>query len=548
MKCIKTICVLAGFALLATGSLSAETPSVSDTVSVHNACIPVISGRERNIVAELAVKNPGAIVDFVEISIDGLDQKAIKDVSLIYTGTTSLLFSRTTSYILVDEYRAIGSGQDLYLDPDYTIVTDSGKPDKNGKLTLYPNKKLFLGNNYFYLSIKTDPKKIDDRAETFNVNIDKISINGKNAVLKQDGSTVHRHGTALRQHGDDNVFAYRIPGLTTTANGTLIAVYDVRNDSQGDLQDNVDIGMSRSTDGGRTWEKMQIIMDMGESFGLPQSQNGIGDPCVVADPNTGYVFAIAMWASGFGNQRAWGTAGNGFEHGVSTQLMVTVSKDDGKTWSKPENINRQIKDSTWMITLQGPGRGICMEDGTLVVPIQHVEPDRVAHAGIMYSKDQGKTWRRHEAAFHHTTESQVVEITPGVLMLNMRNDRRTGRVVCTTKDLGKTWEVHPSSEKLQESVCMASLLKVGKDENVLGKDILLFSNPNTTKGRNHITIKASLDGGMTWNDKNSVLLDEEEGWGYSCMTLIDKETIGILYEGSTAHLVFQTVKLKDIVK
>ena len=38
---------------------------------------------------------------------------------------------------------------------------------------------------------------------------------------------------------------------------------------------------------------------------------------------------------------------------------------------------------------------------------------------------------------------------------------------------------------------MASLIKVNAKDNITGKDLLLFSNPNTTKGRNHITIKAS---------------------------------------------------------
>lgn len=53
-----------------------------------------------------------------------------------------------------------------------------------------------------------------------------------------------------------------------------------------------------------------------------------------------------------------------------------------------------------------------------------------------------------------------------------------------TKDLGKTWTEHESSRKaLQESVCMASLISVKAKDNVLNKDILIFSNPNTTKGR-----------------------------------------------------------------
>ena len=39
-----------------------------------------------------------------------------------------------------------------------------------------------------------------------------------------------------------------------------------------------------------------------------------------------------------------------------------------------------------------------------------------------------------------------------------------------------------------------------------------------------------------------------QGWGYSCLTMIDRETVGILYESSVAHMTFQAVKLTDIVK
>lgn len=76
----------------------------------------------------------------------------------------------------------------------------------------------------------------------------------------------------------------------------------------------------------------------------------------------------------------------------------------------------------------------------------------------------------------------------------------------------------------------------------------MFSNPDTVKGRNHITIKASLDGGMTWLPEHQLMLDEDNGWGYSCLSMIDRETVGILYESSVAHMTFQAVKLKDIIK
>ena len=196
----------------------------------------------------------------------------------------------------------------------------------------------------------------------------------------------------------------------------------------------------------------------------------------------------------------------------TAQLVLSKSADDGKTWSEPINITDQVKDPSWYFLLQGPGRGITMQDGTLVFPIQFIDSTRVPNAGIMYSKDRGETWKIH-------------------------------------KDLGKTRTEHPSSRKaLQEPVCMASLISVKAADNTLNKDILLFSNPNTVKGRHHITIKASLDGGITWLPEHQVMLDEGDGWGYSCLTMIDKETVGILYESSVAHMTFQAIRLRDIIQ
>ena len=163
---------------------------------------------------------------------------------------------------------------------------------------------------------------------------------------------------------------------------------------------------------------------------------------------------------------------------------------------------------------------------------------------IRHENARDLTWRVHEYAKINTTESQVVEVAPGELMLNMRDNRGTGRAVYTTTDFGRTWTPHVSDGKLVEPVCMASLLKVRADENALGRDILLFSNPADAKQRKNITIQMSLDGGKTWTRK--CLLDEGGSWGYSCLTMIDKDTVGILYESSQVHMTFQAIPLKDI--
>ena len=521
-------------------------------VQVHNACIPVMTDRPFNVVAEICVENRDAepvVFDGVSVALgDGPAAGAVRSLRLVYTGTMSALWSRTTSWAMKDQFKRLGGCQTIYCDPGYALPQPEVRPVAGGSVWLPAGVRLPKGRHYFYVSAAVGPVAADALSDAFGLAVTRVGIGGSDAAFTQDRNLPRRLGVAVRRHGDDGVYAYRIPGLVTTNEGTLLGVYDVRRRTSLDLQDDIDVGLSRSTDGGRTWEPMRIIMDMGTWGGLPEAQNGIGDPAILVDERTGEIFVVAVWVHGIGNDRAWTGVGQGMVPEETSQLMIVSSRDDGRTWSAPRNITPQVKDPSWSLTLQGPGRGITMRDGTLVFPIQYIDSTRVPNAGVMYSPDHGRTWRTHRFAKSNTTESQVAEPAPGVLMLNMRDNRRTGRAVFTTRDLGRTWTEHASSGALREPVCMASLLHVPAERNVLGRDVLLFSNPDTTKGRNHVTVKASLDGGYTWLPGNQLLLDEEENWGYSCLTMVDPGTVGILYEGSTAQLVFQTVKLRDIVR
>ncbi len=146
----------------------------------------------------------------------------------------------------------------------------------------------------------------------------------------------HRIGIALRKHNDDGVHTYRIPALATTPRGTLLCVYDMRRRAGRDLQEDIDIGLSRSADGGRSWEPARPIIDMREYNGLPQSQNGCSDPGIIVNGRTGEVFCFAVWMNGKSGKHQWTGDGSepGFEIGKSTQFLMVRSRDDGRTWSR----------------------------------------------------------------------------------------------------------------------------------------------------------------------------------------------------------------------
>lgn len=522
----------------------------ADTIFVRETRIPILIERQDNVLfyLRLDAKESQTLNDVVLNLGEGVNLSEIQSIKLYYGGTEALQDSGKKRFAPVRYISSNTPGKTLAANPSYSIkkseVTNPGN-----QVVLKGDQKLFPGINYFWISLQMKPGT--SLTSKVTADIASITLDGKKALLDvvSENGIEHRMGVGVRHAGDDNSAAFRIPGLVTTNKGTLLGVYDVRYNSSVDLQEHVDVGLSRSTDGGKTWEKMRLPLAFGEFGGLPAGQNGVGDPSILVDTKTNNVWVVAAWTHGMGNQRAWWSSHPGMDMNHTAQLVLAKSTDDGKTWSAPINITEQVKDPSWYFLLQGPGRGITMSDGTLVFPTQFIDSTRVPNAGIMYSKDGGKNWKMHNYARTNTTEAQVAEVEPGVLMLNMRDNRGGSRAVAITKDLGKTWTEHESSRKaLPESVCMASLISVKAKDNVLGKDLLIFSNPNTTKGRYNTTIKISLDGGVTWSPEHQLLLDEGNNWGYSCLSMIDKETIGILYESSVAHMTFQAVKLKDIIK
>ncbi|PHN05152.1 sialidase [Flavilitoribacter nigricans DSM 23189 = NBRC 102662] len=498
-------------------------------VKVWSPVYPVLIGKENNPVLRVQIDAVGSkkavALEGLTLDLEGTDQLGdIQEVRAFFTGASSDFSVR----------RAFGESQDGTIDPHFT-----------GSQLLQP------GSNYLWISFELESTA--DISRKLKVQLSEITVDGKKMQATQaTGSPTKRMGHALRQHRQDDIHTYRIPGMVTTNEGTLIAVYDNRHDSSTDLQGDIDVGMSRSTDGGQTWEPMRVIMDMGEWGGKPEDQNGIGDPCILVDRQTGTIWVAGLWIHGHPGARAWNASQPGISPEETGQFMLVKSEDDGRTWSAPVNITEQIKRPEWQLLLEGPGMGITMKNGTLVFPAQFKDGNQIPHATIVYSTDRGESWQIGTGAKSQTTEAQLVELADGSLMLNMRDDRgnspggRNGlgaRSVMITKDMGQTWTEHPTSrEALPEPVCMASLVR----HQTPSEEVLLFSNPLHRYVRKNMTIQLSRDEGQTWPREHHLLLDEGQGNGYSCISSIDENTIGIIYEGSQADLIFQRVDLAEL--
>lgn len=463
---------------------------------------------------------------------------------IVQNKTTNQAFKKikyTLNSLAISEVEKI----EAYLSPTSTfsnanLIGSVTQVAANGEIPV--NLNLTEGMHFIWLSIVLkNEASIQQKIEMHCTQL--ISQNNQSYSISQGSSNYVKYsGVSVRKAGENNVNTYRIPGIITTDKGTLISVYDIRYTGSGDLPGNIDVGMSRSVNGGKTWEAMKVIMDMG----TPHDNNGIGDPAILFDPITKKIFVAALWSKG--NRSIAGSL-PGISPDTTGQFVIVSSDDDGLTWSAPYTITPQVKNPIWNLFFNGPGNGIAMQDGKLVFAAQYWNENKVPYSTIIYSNDHGTSWNgKILGPKSNTTESQVVETKPGTLMLNMRDNRGNFRSVATTNNMGSTWTEHTTSySALPDPVCMGSFIKAKVNLKGTLTDVLFFSNPNTSAGRYNITIKASLDLGETWLPINQLLIDERLCYGYSSLTLVDENTVGILYEG-TKDLYFVKVPVNEIIK
>jgi Tol biopolymer transport system component len=310
--------------------------------------------------------------------------------------------------------------------------------------------------------------------------------------------------------GHDGYHTYRIPSLLVTKMGTLLAFCEGRKLSRSDSGD-IDLLLKRSFDGGKTWTKAQIVWDDGP--------NTCGNPCPVLDRNTGTIWLLMTHNLGRDTEAM---IVNGTSKGTRT-VWVTRSDDDGATWTRPMEITKDVKKANWTWYATGPGVGIQLQNGRLVVPCDNqVAGSKRQQAHVILSDDGGKTWRLGGVAGPKCDESQVVQLCDGRLMLNIRSYRgHHRRLVALSKDGGETFSEPFEDQALIEPVCQASLLRHPGQEKVL-----LFSNP-ASKKRERMTVRLSLDDGNTW-PRSRVLHPGPSA--YSCLAVLPDGTIACLYE------------------
>jgi sialidase-1 len=342
----------------------------------------------------------------------------------------------------------------------------------------------------------------------------------------------------LFKAGEGGFALYRIPGMVVTTKGTVLAYCEARSDARSDWGE-IQVHLRRSTDGGKTWEPARQMAHLGERLaGNPHKPAGgeneqtVNNPVAIVDGQTGAVH---------------------FLYCVNySRCFYLRSDDDGVTFSQPVEITRAFEGfrtkCDWKVLATGPGHGLQLRTGRLVVPVWLAYGKAGAHgpsvSGVLYSDDHGQTWHAGgialppSSAWKNPNEAALVELSDGSVMLNARSGSPANRRLVTVSPNGADhWSAPRFDAALFDPQCMGSLIRIPSEQP---RGRLLFCNPHNLKydvrgleipgahaPRNNLSIRVSEDEGQTWGAPKTV---EETTSAYSDLARLPDGTVLCFYE------------------
>ncbi len=239
-------------------------------------------------------------------------------------------------------------------------------------------------------------------------------------------------------------------------------------------------------------------------------------------------------------------------------IICRTSTDEGKTWSKMKDVSAQIGGVGFTATC--PGRGYAYQyqgRERILFPIYDNNLG-AEFASVIYTEDQGKTWKRGQRADHtgyredgtpiKSSESQVVELPDKRLRMYSRNMIRE-ITYADSFDGGETWSAYQRDPMLRYcGNCMVSVINYSHP--IEGKSVLLASYPQGDDEIYHringvIAIGLIEESGeIQWKYYYPV---NHTQFSYSCLAERSDGTIALWYEYEEASLRYEVYTIEELI-
>ena len=382
------------------------------------------------------------------------------------------------------------------------------------------NAEIVSGVNYLWITVEMADDAIEGNvidAELYSVSTPSQTFEIVNPSPSGDREIILAH-TLLFQPGDYNSTNYRIPGVVTAKDGSIVAVTDKRKYNQGDLPEDIDIVCRRSTDGGHTWSEPYTIAQ-GTGY-----NHGFGD-CVLAWTNddngliAGFVGGVGLWNSTPSNP---------------IRSYIARSYDNGQTWTEPEDITDFIFGSncvvpehrTWRASFFGSGNGLITSTGRImfVAAIRETTAQSLSNYAV-YSDDNGITWHVSGRASVSGDEAKVTELVDGRILMSIRHNGK--RWYNISNDGGETWQSSTSTwNDITAPACNGDMIRYTSVNQGFNKNRLLHSVPFGSS-RTDVSVYISYDEGETWPVRKCIVPYSS---AYSSLCVLPDGTIGLYVE------------------
>ena len=295
---------------------------------------------------------------------------------------------------------------------------------------------------------------------------------------------------------DGSYSKYRIPGITVTDKGTVITYCEARRTS--DDWALRDILAKRSEDGGKSFSEPFML-----AAGTEETPT-VNNPVMVQDRNGRIHFLYC------GNYSA----------GEGSGVYRRYSDDDGLTWSGRIDITGSALPDFRNVFALGPGHGICLSDGTLVIPVwmvpkYHGSPEKRHGPSVistLYSLDSGETWQTGEIMESgprviSPNETVAAETSGGDVYLSIRHICNARAQAYSGSGYSGWRDLRPVPE-LADPQCFGSVISYNDGVHPYS---LLLGNCASRYERKNVTLRKSTDDGRTWSE--GLVLDADRG-GY----------------------------------